>query len=78
MARQHHDYQREGNPVGYYVPGMEAKPLQGNTLILCHQTIRNPLISDKKLLDDVMIEVDWEGNILWEMVYQRPFRRVGL
>lgn len=20
MARQHHDYQREGNPVGYYVP----------------------------------------------------------
>ena len=25
MARQHHDYQREGNPVGYYVPGMEPK-----------------------------------------------------
>ena len=25
MARQHHDYQREGNPVGYYVPGMESK-----------------------------------------------------
>ena len=25
MARQHHDYQREGNPVGYYVPGMECK-----------------------------------------------------
>ena len=25
MARQHHDYQRDGNPVGYYVPGMEPK-----------------------------------------------------
>jgi hypothetical protein len=22
-ARQHHDYQRDGNPVGYYVPGMD-------------------------------------------------------
>ena len=25
LARQHHDYQREGNPVGYYAPGMECK-----------------------------------------------------
>ena len=25
MARQHHDYQREGNTVGYYAPGMEPK-----------------------------------------------------
>ncbi len=25
MARQHHDYQREGNPVGYYVPGWRPK-----------------------------------------------------
>ena len=34
LARQHHDYQREGNPVGYYVPGMECKVDGGNTLIL--------------------------------------------
>ena len=27
LARQHHDYQREGNPVGYYVPGMECKEI---------------------------------------------------
>jgi hypothetical protein len=25
MARQHHDFQRAGNPVGYYVPGMVPK-----------------------------------------------------
>lgn len=77
MARQHHDYQREGNPVGYYVPGMEAKPLQGNTLILCHQTIHNPVISDKKLLDDMMIEVDWEGNILWRWSASEHFAELG-
>ena len=23
MSRQHHDYQREGNPVGYYAPGQD-------------------------------------------------------
>ncbi|MCI6467778.1 MAG: aryl-sulfate sulfotransferase [Faecalicatena sp.] len=77
MARQHHDYQREGNPVGYYVPGMDAEPLKGNTLILCHQTIHNPLISDKKLLDDVMIEVDWEGNILWRWSASEHFEELG-
>ena len=30
MSRQHHDYQREGNPVGYYVPGMKAMVDKGN------------------------------------------------
>lgn len=77
MARQHHDYQREGNPVGYYVPGMDAEPLKGNTLILCHQTIHNPVISDKKLLDDMMIEVDWEGNILWKWSASEHFDELG-
>jgi hypothetical protein len=41
MARQHHDYQREGNPVGYYVPGMDSMIDRGNTLILCHKNIQN-------------------------------------
>jgi len=66
MARQHHDYQREGNPVGYYVPGMDMKVHGGNTLILCHKNVYNHRISDKNLLDDSIIEVDWEGNIIWE------------
>ena len=65
MARQHHDFQREGNTVGYYVPGMECKLDSGNTLILCHHDVVNKRISDKKLVDDCFIEVDWEGNIVW-------------
>lgn len=66
MARQHHDYQREGNPVGYYVPGMDPLVDRGNTFILCHKNLRNPKISDKLLLDDTIIEVTWDGNIVWE------------
>ena len=61
IARQHHDYQREGNPVGYYVPGMECKTDSGNTLILCHEDIYNKKITEHRLLDDVFIEVDWEA-----------------
>ena len=73
MARHHHDFQREGNPVGYYVPGMEPVATGGNTLILCHKNVRNPDISDKLLLDDTFIEVDWAGEIIWEWVLSEHF-----
>src|SRR4030042_2839953 len=76
MARQHHDYQREGNPVGYYVPGMRAKT-NGKTLILCHRNLTNPKISDKPLVDDVIIEVDGRGKITWEWVCSEHFEEMG-
>jgi hypothetical protein len=77
MARQHHDYQREGNPVGYYVPGMEPKVTGGNTLILGHKNLINPEISDKPLLDDVIYEVTWDGDIVWEWSCSEHFHEMG-
>lgn len=77
MARQHHDYQREGNPVGYYVPGMEPKVDGGNTLILVHKNVKNPKISDKVLLDDSIIEVNWDGDIVWEWNCNEHFDEFG-
>ncbi|MBA9085870.1 hypothetical protein FHR92_002337 [Fontibacillus solani] len=77
MARAHHDYQREGNPVGYYAPGAEPKTTEGNTLILAHKNVHNPKISDKQLLDDSILEVDWEGNILWEWNLNEHFDELG-
>lgn len=77
MARQHHDYQREGNPVGYYVPGMEPQVDKGNTLILCHKNVKNPKISDKLLLDDSIIEVTWDGDIVWEWNCHEHFDELG-
>jgi hypothetical protein len=76
MARQHHDYQREGNPVGYYVPGAEFKP-GGKTLLLCHKNLTNPGISDKVLVDDTIIEVDKKGKITWEWVCSEHFSEMG-
>ena len=39
MAGVHHDFQREGNPVGYYVPGMDSYVDKGKTLILSHLVV---------------------------------------
>jgi hypothetical protein len=73
MARMHHDFQREGCPVGYYVPGMEPKTKDGKTLILAHKNLYRKDISDKRLLDDTFIEVDWDGDIIWEWVCSDHF-----
>jgi len=77
LARAHHDYQREGNSVGYYAPGQEPKTNSGNTLILAHRDVNKPEISQHNLLDDVIVEVDWEGNIVWEWAFSDHFDELG-
>ena len=77
QARQHHDYQREGSSVGYYYPGGEPRTDGGNTLILTHENVYNHEISDKRLIDDKIIEVDWEGNILWSWRASDHFEEMG-
>ena len=66
VARQHHDFQVEGNPVGYYAPGQEPSSDFGKMLLLTHNNVRKPRISPQLLLEDRLIEVDRAGNILWE------------
>ena len=77
MARAHHDFQREGNPVGYYVPEMEPLVDHGNTMLLCHKNLVEPEISDKRLIDDTIIEVNWEGELIWEWVCSEHFAEMG-
>jgi len=63
ISRQHHDFQREGNPVGYYSPGQDFVE-NGKTLILAHNTIYNLSISFKELFyNDVIYEVYWNGTL---------------
>ena len=61
-ANAHHDFQREGNPVGYYVPGMDYVK-DGKTLIAGFKTI------DGKETASLYI-VDKTGKITWEWVYK--------
>lgn len=78
IARQHHDYQRTGNPVGYYVPGMACETKSGNTLILAHCNAKKLRITGYTLLDDCVYEVDWQGNKLWEWHALDHFNELGL
>ncbi len=77
QARQHHDFQREGSPTGYYSPSQTPKSLEGNTLILTHENVFNHKISDKELIDDKIIEVNWEGEIVWEWRANEHFEEFG-
>jgi hypothetical protein len=63
LARQHHDFEREGNPVGYYAPGQDFVE-NGTTLVLARITLINRSINLLMPLDDdVIYEVDWQGNL---------------
>jgi hypothetical protein len=76
-ARQHHDYQREGNPAGYYAPGMDPKTNGGTTLVLAHKDVNNPRISSRLLEDDYIYEVTWDGKITWEWLASDHFDELG-
>lgn len=75
-ARQHHDWQREGNPVGYYTPGMEPLVDSGKTLVLAHKT-HGPHITDKRIEDDYIVELSWNGEVLWSWLASDHFDEFG-
>ncbi|EGB14565.1 hypothetical protein DND132_1356 [Pseudodesulfovibrio mercurii] len=72
-AGMHHDYQFEGNPVGYHVPGMPVANYKGKMLILSHKFVHNQFISDKELYDDYIAEVDADGKIIWDWLASEHF-----
>ena len=80
---QHHDVQREGNPVGYYAPLQQAEIGGGKTLILALDL--PPLdetshISDFPLYSDKIVEVEVNSqgtNVLWEWYAYEHFEASG-
>ncbi|MAX06728.1 MAG: aryl-sulfate sulfotransferase [Pseudohongiellaceae bacterium] len=65
-SRQHHDWQREGDHIGYYSPTTAPLTSSGKTMVLAHKNVYAPAVSNMRLEDDYIYEVDWEGNVLWE------------
>ncbi len=64
--RQHHDWQREDFPAGYYSPAAAPSAVGGKTLILTHVSHVLPAVADVTLDDDRLIEVTADGKIVWE------------
>lgn len=68
-ARQHHDWQREDFPAGYYSPEGAPSPQNNDrTLLLTHVTHVKPAVADVAIEDDRLIEVSRTGAVLWEWV----------
>lgn len=68
-ARQHHDWQREDFPAGYYSPEAAPRAQGANTLLLTHTNRIQPKVApDVTLEDDRIIEITPEGKIVWEWV----------
>lgn len=76
-ARAHHDYQREGNPVGYYAPGQLPK-LFGKTLINSNRNVNFPEISPITLSDTRLVIVDEQGRECWSWQLMEHFEQLGL
>ena len=77
-GKQHHDSQREGNPVGYYAPGMEAMTDSGITMWLDRECVASaPEISTFGLEDDVIHQAAWDGTIIWEWRAREHFEQNG-
>ena len=67
--RQHHDWQRADFPAGYYSPEATPGTAGSNTLVLTHTNRIQPKVAPNAMLeDDRIIEVSWEGKIVWEWV----------
>ena len=65
-ARQHHDWQRDDFPAGYYSPEYTPSTAGRTTLILAHAERMQPKVADVMLGDDRLIEVNASGEIVWE------------
>ncbi len=82
-ARVHHDFQREGNPVGYYVPGQNSLVNSGKTLVLSMAgsppagTVSAPGISNFLLQEEAIYEVAADGAVLWSWIPSEHFDQMG-
>ncbi len=78
ICRGHHDFQREGYPEAFFDPDQAVPEGDGRTLLLVHDNVDRPDINPNWTLeDDVILEVDREGEILWEWHASDHFEEFG-
>jgi hypothetical protein len=76
-ARQHHDWQRDDFPAGYYSPEATPAIQAGKTLVLTHINHSRPNVADTSLEDDRLIEVNAAGEVVWEWVASDHVEELG-
>lgn len=76
-SRQHHDWQREDFPAGYYSPESVPAVTGSNTLLLTHTNHMLPAVADVMLEDDRLIELSPDGRIVWEWIAGEHIDELG-
>lgn len=74
----HHDFEKEGCAAGYYTPCFQPQLEGGDVLLLTHQRLWDLKISDKSLLDERIIEVNADGETIWEWNSHEHIDEMGL
>ena len=74
----HHDFELEGCAAGYYTPQAEPMTTGGDVILLTHQRVWDLDISDKSLLDERIIEVNADGETVWEWNAHEHIGEFGL
>jgi len=77
----HHDHERQGSTCGYFAPGAEPM-LEGGKVLVLEDHAPDPNltthVSIKPLKDDLIRELDWEGNELFRWHVWEHFDELGL
>jgi hypothetical protein len=80
-TNMHHDHEREGSPCGYYAPGADPM-VDGGKVLALESTRPDPdetkHISRKFIKDDMIRELDWNGNELFRWECWKHFDQLGL
>ncbi len=76
-AHQHHDWQRDDFPAGYYSPQATPKVDGPRTLILSHRNHVVPAVHDRQLEDDYLYEVDGSGKVVWQWLASDHIDEMG-
>lgn len=62
----HHECILGTNTPRYYSPEFDYTKTNSNFLLLTFYNVQNENISNETLLDNSVIELDWDGNVLWQ------------
>jgi hypothetical protein len=76
-TRQHHDWQRDDFPAGYYSPERVPEAGPRTTLLLTHAERMQPAVADVMLVDDRLIEISPDGAIAWQWMASDHIDELG-
>ena len=74
----HHDFEKEGCAAGYFTTACQPQVRGGDVLLLTHERVWDLKISDKSLLDERIIEINEDGETVWEWNAHEHIDEMGL